>query len=112
MLGAAKSKVFYYAAPCDMRKQMDGLSNLVRTELERVPENGDLYLFRNRRKTMLKILFYDRGGYCLLAKRLDKGTFSIELDVDEGIAHIELSAKELTSLLAEARVVQKRARAA
>lgn len=69
-----------------MRKQIYGLSNLVRAELERDPQDGDLYLFRNRRKDMIKILFYDHGGFCLLAKRLDKGTFTIEVDEREGIA--------------------------
>ena len=112
MLGAGKARVFYYAQPCDMRKQMDGLSTLVRSELERNPQDGDLYLFRNRRKDMIKILFYDQGGYCLLAKRLDKGTFSIELDAEEGVAHIELGANELAALLSEARIVQKSMRAA
>ena len=109
MLGAGKARVFYYAAVCDMRKQMCGLSNLVRNELGREPEDGELYLFRNRRKDLIKILFYDRGGFCLLAKRLGSGTFQIEVDLAEGVAHVELSARELTELLSNARIVQKRA---
>jgi transposase len=91
---------------------MDGLSGLVRGELSLDPQAGDLYLFLNRRRDLIKLLFFDRGGYCLFAKRLEKGTFSIAIDAAAGVAHIELSAKELASLLSDARIVQKAARAA
>lgn len=112
MLGRSNARVFYYASPCDMRKQMDGLSALVRAELAHEPTSGDLFLFKNRRGDMIKILFFDRGGYCLLVKRLERGTFSIELDVAAGVAHLELSARDLAALLANARIVRKAAHAA
>ena len=112
MLGRASARVFFYVPACDMRKQIDGLANLVRSALMREPKNGDLYVFRNRRRDMIKIVFFDRGGYCLLAKRLEKSTFSIEVDANEESCHIEVSTKDLASLLADARIVKKTARAA
>lgn len=111
MIGSMKGvRVFAYVGPCDMRKQMNGLSTLVREELCRDPRCGDLYLFRNRRRDMIKILFFDRGGYCLLAKRLERGTFRMTLSGDGGA--IEISERELAGLLTNAELVQKSTQAA
>jgi transposase len=93
-----------------MRKQMNGLSTLVREGLGDDPQSGDLYLFRNRRGDMIKILFFDRGGYCLLAKRLERGTFRVALAQDG--AAVEITHSELAGLLANAELVQKAQRAA
>ena len=107
MIGGGRGmRVFAYTPPCDMRKQMNGLSTVVREELGRDPQGGDLYLFRNRRRDMIKILFFDRGGYCLLAKRLERGTFRMTLQA-EGVA-IEIAEHELAALLSNAELVQKR----
>lgn len=108
--GAGGARVFFHVGPCDMRKQMDGLATLVREGLSSDPQGGDLYLFRNRRGDMIKILFFDRGGYCLLAKRLERGTFRIAL-ADDGAA-VEITQSELATLLANAELVQKAARTA
>jgi transposase len=69
--------VFVYGGTCDMRRQISGLMTMVREELGRDPQCGDLYVFRGRRSDQIKILFYDRRGYCMLVKRLDEGTFPI-----------------------------------
>lgn len=106
MIGTGRgARVFVHVGACDMRKQMNGLSTLVREGLGSDPLSGDLFLFRNRRGDMIKILFFDRGGYCLLAKRLDRGTFRIALASDG--AAVEISHAELASLLANAELVQK-----
>jgi len=96
----AEVKVFLATEPCDMRRQMDGLAGLVRSGMQRDPENGDLYIFRNRRGDMIKALFCDRHGFCMLVKRLVRGTFRIEVDSvsSEGL---ELSTEELARLLSE-----------
>ena len=107
MLGASDVRVFFYLAPCDMRKQMDGLSTLVREEMKRDPQDGELYLFRNRNRGLIKILFYDHGGYCLLAKRLCKGRFKIDVDELEGEVQASLSKRDLAELLSDARIVKK-----
>ena len=58
-----------------MRRQMDGLAALTKTKLEASPSNGDLYVFINRRRNLMKILYYRKGGYCLWAKRLERGKY-------------------------------------
>ena len=107
MLGGDDVRVFLYLGPCDMRKQMDGLGTLVREAMNRDPQAGDLYLFRNRRRDFIKVLFYDHGGYCLLAKRLCKGRFQIEIDEVGGATHASLSKRDLAELLSSARIVKK-----
>ena len=113
MIGAGTGvRVFAHAGPCDMRKQMNGLSAMVREKLGRDPQSGDLFVFRNRRSDMLKILFFDQGGYCLLAKRLDHGTFRLALSAATRGEAVEISHRELASLLKTATLVQNVPRAA
>ena len=107
MLGGSDVRVFFHLASCDMRKQMDGLSTLVREAMSRDPQAGDLYLFRNRRRDLIKILFYDHGGYCLLSKRLCKGRFQIEVEEIDGQPHALLSKRDLADLLSSARIMKK-----
>jgi transposase len=96
----AAVQIFFATEPCDMRRQMDGLAALVRSGMQRDPESGDLYVFRNRRGDMLKALFVDRHGFCMLVKRLSKGTFRIDVEHTSS-SGIELSAEELARLLSE-----------
>jgi transposase len=93
-------KIFFALEPCDMRRQMDGLAALVRSGMQRDPESGDLYVFRNRRGDMLKALFFDRHGYCMLVKRLARGTFRVEF-AGAPASTVEISADELALLLSE-----------
>lgn len=65
-----------YRGACDMRKSFDGLSGLVRSELGRDPTNGEVFVFLNRRRTHLKLLHWEAGGFVLYYKRLEKGTFT------------------------------------
>ena len=69
-------RIFIHTAPADMRKSMDGLENLVRTHLGEDPMSGNLFLFRNRRGDRLKLLYWDRNGFVVWYKRLERGTFS------------------------------------
>ena len=69
-------RIWLYTAPCDMRRSYDGLSALVRHELGRDPTDGHWYVFVNRRRTMLKMLAFDAGGYWIWAKRLEQGRFA------------------------------------
>jgi transposase len=59
----------------DMRKSFDGLSALVKHRLNDDPLNGHLYVFINRRRTQMKILYFDRSGYAIWSKRLEQGQF-------------------------------------
>lgn len=92
----ANVRVYVSTAPCDMRKQMDGLAAVVREGLQRDPRGGDMFVFRNRRGDMVKVLFFDSQGYCLLTKRLDKGTFKLSPSPD-GAVHI--SAHEFSQFM-------------
>lgn len=68
-------RVHLYGEPCDMRKSFDGLQALTRQGLGRDPLDGGLYVFVNRRATQLRVLYFDRSGFCVWAKRLEAGRF-------------------------------------
>ena len=68
-------RVHVYGQPVDMRKSFDGLYALTRQRLDADPLSGDLYVFINRRATQIKVLYWDRTGFCLWAKRLEQGRF-------------------------------------
>ncbi len=65
-----------------MRKSFDGLSGLVRSGLKRDPLSGDVFIFLNRRRTHIKLLVWDRSGFVLYYKRLEKGTFELPVTED------------------------------
>ena len=65
-------RILLYTPACDMRRSFDGLSALVRNELGANPTNGPWYVFVNRRRTMLKVLAFDAGGYWIWSKRLER----------------------------------------
>tara|TARA_B100000795_G_C22788458_1_gene435765 strand:- start:1616 stop:1948 length:333 start_codon:yes stop_codon:yes gene_type:complete len=69
-------KVWLYGPPTDMRKQFDGLAALAQSGIGVRANNGDVFVFVNRRRTMMKALYYSSGGFCLWAKRLERGHFS------------------------------------
>ena len=67
--------IFLATAPTDLRKAYDGLAVLVRQSLGQDPLSGGLYVFCNRRRDRIEILFWEEGGYWLCARRLEAGTF-------------------------------------
>lgn len=69
-------RIYIHTGPTDMRKSMNGLECLVSSHLGEDPMSGHLFLFRNRRGNRLKILYWDRNGYVVWYKRLERGTFS------------------------------------
>jgi transposase len=68
-------KIWLYTKSTDMRKSFNGLVSLVKNELKEKPLSGDLFVFINRKQTHLKILYFDRSGYCIWMKRLEEGRF-------------------------------------
>lgn len=64
--------------PTDMRRSYDGLAAMVRRELGCDPLSGQGFVFVNRRRTQLKCLYFDVGGYCVWSKRLEAGRFGID----------------------------------
>lgn len=70
-------RYYLYQGSCDMRKSMDGLSGLVSSELSRNPTSGEVFVFLNRRRTHMKLLHWEPGGFVLYYKRLESGTFPL-----------------------------------
>jgi transposase len=60
-----------------MRKSFDGLCGLIRSELDEDPLSGSLFVFCNRRRSMVKLLYWDRNGCAIWYKRLERGTFNL-----------------------------------
>ena len=104
------TRIFLAAGATDMRKSFEGLSDLVRHQFKEDPLSGHLFVFANRRKTRLKVLYWDGSGTWICAKRLEKGCFSWpRADAPEGGA-LRILAQELTLLLNGIDLDQTRAR--
>lgn len=91
-------KVYLARGATDMRKSFDSLSGAVGALLAQDPLSGHLFVFCNRRRNMVKILFWDGSGFWLLAKRLARGTFAWPEPADDRRT-IELRPDELSALL-------------
>lgn len=84
--------------PTDMRKQHQGLIALVNGFMGMNPLSGHGFVFINARRTLLKCLYFEPGGYCLWYKRLEQGEFA-RPQVTENVPHLALSQTELQSVL-------------
>jgi transposase len=65
-----------FEQPVDMRRSFDGLAAIAKNQMQEDPSSGHLFVFINKRRTYLKVLFFDRSGYCIWAKRLEAGQFA------------------------------------
>ncbi len=92
-------RLFVARGATDMRKSFDTLAALVIEVIEEDPQSGHLFLFVNRRRDRLKVLWWDRSGYCLLAKRLERGQFRVFDRADGKTGSFEMSASELALIL-------------
>jgi transposase len=95
---ASNVRIFLHAEPTDMRKSFDGLSGLVRSVFEADPLDGSLFLFVNRRRDRIKMLWWDRDGLALFYKRLEAGTFEILRPAGDAKT-VEIDATQLAMLL-------------
>jgi transposase len=111
LISGTNRRVFIATAATDCRKSYDGLSALVEGTFQRDMRRGDLFVFLNRRATQLRILYWDRDGYCIWMKRLEAGTFR-RVPNAEGVDIIEVDAGELAMLLEgiDAAVIKRRKR--
>ena len=91
-------KVYLASEPCDMRKSFNGLSSAVRNKLQLDPLSGAAFLFTNKRRNLLKILYWDGTGLWVLSKRLEKGTFSWPRHIDKDTPKIKLAPTALAML--------------
>jgi len=107
-LGPA-TRVYIAAGATDMRKGFDGLHGLVRDRLACDPLSGHLFLFANRSRTRLKILFWDGSGLWICAKRLEKGRFRWP-EAEPGQASVTIRQEELTLLVSGIDLKQSKRR--
>ena len=91
------TRVYVATGATDMRKGFEGLHGLVRDELGSDPLSGHVFLFANRTRTRLKILFWDGSGLWVCAKRLEKGRF--HWPEAKGQVSVSMRQEELTMLL-------------
>jgi transposase len=92
-------RIFVATAPCDLRKQFDGIALLVEQGLQLDPRSGHLFVVFNRRSDQVRILFWDRQGYCLFAKRLEKGRFRVPWKAGAVGESVEMESAELALIL-------------
>lgn len=94
----ASVRVYLAITPCDMRRSFDGLHALVNVVLQLDAFAGHLFVFANRRRDRLKILYWDRDGFAVWAKRLEEGTYALPFS-ESGEVCREITAQELGALL-------------
>ena len=94
---SAAVRVYLATEPADMRKSFDGLAALASGSLALDPLSGHLFVFVNKRRDRIKILYWDRDGMAVWAKRLERGTFRVPAAT---AGRVEMTTAELAALLA------------
>ncbi len=92
-------EIFVGLEPIDLRWGFDRLAGLVEERIGRGARSGALFVFFGRRRSALKILFYDGGGLCLYYKRLDEGTYRLPEAPLAGVTSLVIAEHELDALL-------------
>lgn len=96
MLWTFNTSIWLYPQPIDFRKQLDGLVMLVADHLQLNPSSGQLFLFRNRTANKIKILYWERNGFWLCYKRLEKGKLKFPAISDKAM---QLTVEQFSWLL-------------
>lgn len=92
-------EIFIGLCPIDLRWGFDRLAGLVDEQIGRPARSGALFVFYGKRKSALKVLFFDGTGLCLFYKRLDRGTFRVPSALSADATSVVLSERELDDLL-------------
>jgi len=92
----SNTQVYLAAEPVDMRKSFDGLSEIVQNVIEESPFSGHLFVFCNKGRNRIKVLYWDRNGFCIWYKRFEKGRYL--LPVITGIS-VSMSLSDLHCVL-------------
>jgi len=95
---AHNTRIYVHVPATDLRKSFDGLTGLVRSAFETDPRNGSWFLFFNKRRDRVKLLWWDGDGYALWYKRLERGSFEM-LRARHNATTLEIDATQLTLLL-------------
>jgi transposase len=102
--------IYVATTPIDMRKSFDGLAAAARESLRKDPESGALFVFANKRGHRVKILWWDRTGYCLLQKRLEWGAFRLPRALDANATSVAIDVAELSKILEGVKLPPKKHR--
>ena len=92
-------QVFVALDPIDMRWSFDRLCGIALERIGYDARGGAMFLFTGKRRTAMKVLFFDGSGMCIFYKRLDKGTVKLPTAYEPGAKHVEISDTELEMLL-------------
>ena len=91
-------RIYLASEPVDMRKGFDGLTAIVENTLEEDVYSGNLFVFVSKRGDRVKVIYWDRGGFILFYKRLERGKFKLP-KVGEACVSLELESAQLAMLL-------------
>lgn len=96
----ASVRIFVAVEPCDMRKGFDSLAAIVREQFRDDPLSGHLFVFRSRRGDRMKILWWDRDGFAIWQKRLERGVFRMpRVDPSLRAVRLDVSRRDLAMML-------------
>ena len=110
-VGGLQARIYLYNLPVDMRRSFDGLMSIVQAEFQQDVRQGDLFLFINRRRDRIKMLWWDEDGLAIFMKRLEQGTFERPASAADD-KHVQIDRTELGLLLSgiELKSAQRRKR--
>ncbi len=95
----ASVRVYLCTTPCDMRRSFDGLYALVSGVMQLNAFEGHLFVFSNRKRDRIRILYWDRDGFAIWSKRLEEGTYAMPFTDAGGEQRQEITAQELGAIL-------------
>lgn len=92
-------RVYFATQPTNLHKSFDGLTNEIRHTLGHDPLGGHVFVFLNRRKNQVKLIVWTRGGWTIVHKRLERGTFTFPARVAPDVPSVAIDVHELAMLL-------------
>ncbi len=92
-------KIFLYCPAADLRRGFDGLAAIVHEAMGEDPLSGSLYIFLNRRRNRIKLLYWDVDGYAIWMKRLERGSFELPRSADSHSVGVKITASQLSLIL-------------
>jgi transposase len=99
MFAPTRMRILAATGPIDLRRSVDGLATAAREQMGQNPQSGSLFLFVNKRGNRLKALWWDRTGFCILYKRLERGLFRMPCALRPGETSVAIDAQEFAKIL-------------
>lgn len=92
-------KIFLYADVADLRRGYDGLASIVENAMEEDPLSGHIYIFLNRRRNRIKLLYWAIDGFAIWMKRLERGSFELVHPESPDTKRVQITASQLSLIL-------------